>query len=98
MGRTEIGLGFIVLVIVVGGLAWLLHFTGLTDEQWHGFILAKVCAARHYYSGSFSACDKEIKEMDRNRRGKISSPRGMQAIVGLSLLYKVDQVSDYSWS
>jgi len=24
-----------VLPFVVGGIAWLLHFGGLTDEQWH---------------------------------------------------------------
>ena len=26
---------FLGLTVIVGGLAWLLHFGGLTDEQWH---------------------------------------------------------------
>lgn len=26
---------FLGVTIIVGGLAWLLHFGGLTDEEWH---------------------------------------------------------------
>jgi len=31
----ELDFAFVGIVIVVGGLAWLLHLEGLTDEMWH---------------------------------------------------------------
>ena len=31
----ELDFAFVGIVIVVGGLAWLLHLEGLTDKMWH---------------------------------------------------------------